>query len=289
MARDGTLRGGRRIRAGYGWDELQEDVLFEEHYVRAKTAGLHVGAYWYSYARSVDHAILEARVCQKILAGKQFEYPIYFDLEEKFQLARGRDFCNSLVTAFCTEMEKAGYFAGFYTSATVARNILSPSIRKRFAFWCAQWSDENSFDGESGLWQYTSRGTVSGIQDRVDRNISYVDYPSIIQKGGFNGYGKKTIMQMKRKSVEELACEVLKGRWGNGQERKDRLRKTGYDYEAVQERVNEKLDRPKKKSLDVIAREVVRGDWGNGEERKRRLRAAGYDYVKVQEKVNMLI
>lgn len=94
---------------------------------------------------------------------------------------------------------------------------------------------------------------------------------------------------MKRKSVEELACEVLEGRWGNGQERKDRLRKTGYDYEAVQERVNEKLDRPKKKSLDVIAREVVRGDWGNGEERKRRLRAAGYDYVKVQEKVNMLI
>lgn len=190
------------------------------------------------------------------LAGKTFDYPIYFDLEEQSQLSRGRAFCDSLVKAFCEEMEKGGYFAGFYTSTFVMANILSPSIRKRFAFWCAQWAAKNTFEGLCGLWQYASNGRVPGIVGDVDMDLSYIDYPSIIRKGGFNGYGKGALenpptqnlpepnnekTEVPEKTIDELAREVIQGLWGNGDERIRRLTEAGYSYQAVQDRVNEIL------------------------------------------------
>ena len=88
-----------------------------------------------------------------------------------------------------------------------------------------------------------------------------------------------------KKSNEEIASEVLAGKWGNGTERQKLLSQAGYDYSAVQSIVNKKLS-PSKKSVDEIAREVIHGDWGNGTERKNRISAAGYDYSAVQKRVN---
>lgn len=91
------------------------------------------------------------------------------------------------------------------------------------------------------------------------------------------------------KSVDEVAREVLAGKWGNGDERKARLAAAGYDYNTVQAKVNELVNpAPARKSNTEIAREVVRGDWGNGAERKQRLTAAGYDYSEIQKIVNKL-
>lgn len=94
------------------------------------------------------------------------------------------------------------------------------------------------------------------------------------------------------KSVDEIAREVIAGKWGNGQDRKNRLTRAGYDYNAVQERVNEMLGKttqPSKKSIDEIARQVIRGEWGNGQDRKNRLTAAGYDYNTIQSRVNEML
>ena len=95
------------------------------------------------------------------------------------------------------------------------------------------------------------------------------------------------------KSIDTIAREVIRGNWGNGADRKARLEKAGYNYGAVQERVNAILGgshtSAPSKSIDVIAREVIRGDWGNGQDRKNRLTAAGYDYSAVQKKVNELL
>ena len=95
-----------------------------------------------------------------------------------------------------------------------------------------------------------------------------------------------------KKSIEEIAKEVINGKWGNGQDRKNRLEAAGYDYSQVQTKVNElcgaKPQAPAKKSVDEIAREVIQGKWGNGADRKKRLTAAGYDYSKVQARVNQL-
>lgn len=95
-----------------------------------------------------------------------------------------------------------------------------------------------------------------------------------------------------KKSVDEIAREVIAGKWGNGQDRKNRLTKAGYDYNTVQKRVNEmlgKIPQPSKKSIDEIAREVILGEWGNGADRKNRLVKAGYDYDAVQNRVNELM
>lgn len=93
-----------------------------------------------------------------------------------------------------------------------------------------------------------------------------------------------------KKSVDELAREVIAGKWGNGSDRKNRLAKAGYNYDDVQVRVNEILSpAPAKKSVDELAREVIRGEWGNGQERKVRLTQAGYDYNAVQARVNEIL
>lgn len=92
------------------------------------------------------------------------------------------------------------------------------------------------------------------------------------------------------KSVEEVAKEVLAGKWGNGEERRNRLEAAGYDYAAVQAKVNQLAEgTSNQKSIDAVAREVIRGKWGNGADRKRRITSAGYDYFVVQKRVNELL
>lgn len=89
------------------------------------------------------------------------------------------------------------------------------------------------------------------------------------------------------KSIGEVAAEVIAGKWGNGEERKQKLASFGYDYNAVQQKVNE-IIRSGAKSNQQIAEEVIAGKWGNGKERKERLTAAGYNYSDIQKLVNKL-
>lgn len=94
------------------------------------------------------------------------------------------------------------------------------------------------------------------------------------------------------KSNEEIANEVIAGKWENGDARKNALTNAGYDYSAIQNIVNQKLSgsssKPKTttKSNETIAQEVINGAWGNGDDRKNRLIAAGYDYNTIQSIVN---
>lgn len=178
------------IRAGYGKYDYQKDKFFESNYTKAKAAGLDCGVYWYSYADSTASAIEEARVCMKALKGKKFEYPIYFDLEEQSQFNRGRAFCDSIVKAFCGELEKNGYFAGLYISRSPLQTYISSDVANRYALWIAEYGSRCNYNGSYGMWQYSSTGRVNGISGNVDMDECYVDYPKLIKEGGFNGYTK---------------------------------------------------------------------------------------------------
>lgn len=95
-----------------------------------------------------------------------------------------------------------------------------------------------------------------------------------------------------KKTVAEVAKEVISGVWGNGDARKTALSNAGYNYDEVQAAVNKLLKGETvtpAKSVAEIAQEVINGKWGNGEDRKSRLTAAGYDYSEVQQKVNDLL
>ena len=91
------------------------------------------------------------------------------------------------------------------------------------------------------------------------------------------------------KSVDELAQEVIAGKWGNGNDRKKRLTAAGYDYKAVQNRVNAILGAQKAADLEKVAKAVIRGEYGNGSARKKALEAADYNYTEVQTLVNKML
>ena len=92
-----------------------------------------------------------------------------------------------------------------------------------------------------------------------------------------------------KKSVVEVANEVIQGAWGNGDARKLALAKAGYDYSEVQKHVNDILAGKSTKSIEEVAKEVINGKWGNGDARKSALTNAGYNYSEVQAKVNQLL
>lgn len=109
-----------------------------------------------------------------------------------------------------------------------------------------------------------------------------------ISSGGGSTSGAAT---SGKKSIDEVAREVIAGKWGTGGARQAKLAAAGYDYQTVQNRVNEilKSGNSAKKSNEEIAKEVIAGKWGNGEDRKNRLKAAGYDPAAVQKCVNKML
>ena len=177
------------VRAGYGRYTSQKDAMFEDHYKNAKERGIPVGAYWYSYAKTPEDARLEADACLAILAGKQFEYPIYYDVEEKDQLALGKEKLSAIIRAFLERVEAAGYFVGLYGSYSSLTNLTDASIRQRYAVWLAHWDvDKSPYTGAYGMWQY-SVGSANGVTGACDLDYCYVDYPAKIKEKGLNGYG----------------------------------------------------------------------------------------------------
>lgn len=281
------------IRAGYGRLVSQKDSKFEKNYAGAKANGIKVGVYWYSYAMSKNEALLEAKACLEVINGKQFEYPIYFDLEESEQFKLGKKACSEMINTFCRELEDNGYYAGLYMSRFYLDNYVESDIKNRYAIWVAEYGSKCNYSGSYGMWQYSSTGKVNGINGNVDTNRVYFDYTPSIKSKGLNGFKNDSYVNNEkpaRKTVDELAQEVLNGKWGNGEDRKKRLSNAGYDYAAVQKRVNE-LIANKKPAIDYdkLAKEIIAGKWGNGDERKKRLTQAGYDYNKAQSRVNELL
>ncbi|MCM1380726.1 MAG: glycoside hydrolase family 25 protein [Muribaculaceae bacterium] len=179
------------IRAGYGKLASQKDPCFEKNYAKAKAAGLGVGAYWYSYASSVSEACREAEACLEVIKGKRFEYPVYFDLEEKKQFDKGKNFCSEIVKAFCNALENAGYFAGLYISRSLLQTHITEEVAKRYTLWIAEYGGKCRYGGDYAMWQYSSKGRIDGISGDVDLDYCYRNFPSVIKNGGFNGFGKK--------------------------------------------------------------------------------------------------
>ena len=178
------------VRAGYGKYTKQKDDMFESHYAGAKSRGIPLGAYWYSYAMTTDEARQEADACIEVLKGKQFEYPIYYDVEEQKQFALGKEKVSEIIRAFLERLEAAGYWVGLYGSYSSLTQFTDEDIRKRYAIWLAHWDVQKSpYSGDYGVWQYKV-GKADGVTGDCDLDYSYVDYPAKIKEKGLNGYGK---------------------------------------------------------------------------------------------------
>lgn len=179
------------IRGGYGQHKDQKDVYFERNYKNAKKAGVPVGVYHYSYADSIADAKKEADFVISYLKGKVLEYPIAFDIEDKTQGRLTNETRTEICKAFCDALEKAGYYVVIYTSKDWLVNKLNMSKLSKYDVWVAQWNAECTYQGSYGMWQYSDKGKVNGINGNVDLDYALKDYPSIIKKAGLNGFNKK--------------------------------------------------------------------------------------------------
>ena len=235
------------LRAGFtGWGgdgtNKNKDTLFENFYAEAKARGIPVGAYWYSCANTYDKGKAEAEyMYNNCLKGKQFEYPICIDVEEDRHQQVGKGRMAEAIKGFCEYLESKGYYVSIYANTNYFNNYIDTASLGRYDKWLANWSSRKpSFKyGEYGMWQNSSDGNIGGM--RVDTDFAYKDYPTIIKNNKLNGYSGGTPAPAPKKSNEEIANEVINGNWGNGEERKKRLAAAGYDYNAVQSIVNQKL------------------------------------------------
>ena len=250
------------IRAGYG---EKKDYTMDKFVKDCKANGIDYGFYWYSYAMSVKQAEAEAEKCVSVLKGLFPTYPVFFDLEEKKQISG-----LNMAIAFCEKIRQAGFKPGIYANPSFVENYYDKQqLVGKYDIWLAHWTESpdkpSKYDYGQTMWQW-GLDRIGGYD--IDGDICFCDYAKPAPA---------------KKTVEQLADEVIAGKWDNGVERERLLTAAGYDYNAVQKRVNEKLY---KKTVDEIANEVIAGLWGNGSERKERLTEAGYDYSEVQRKVN---
>ena len=280
------------LRAGFtGWGtgvNYNKDNCFENFYKQAKQLNIPVGAYWYSCANNYEKGVAEAKfMYENCLKGKQFEFPIYIDVEEDRHQKVGKTYVTSAIKGFCETLEKLGYYVGIYANLNYFNNYINTPALSMYDKWFAYWKkdlNKPSFPyGDYGLWQNSSDGYV--VDQRVDTNIAYKDYSTIIKNAKLNGFTDNIIVnELDKYSDEELAKMVWQGKYGNGEERKIQL---GDRYNAVQNLVNKGVG--KLKSVDEIAKEVINGKWKNYPERKTLLENAGYNYSEVQKRVNEML
>lgn len=176
------------------------DPTFEKSYTEAKAAGLDVGFYFYTRATSVREITLEANLVLAALQGKQFEYPVYLDLEDESLRTIDASILNEMCVTFFTTLQRSGYYTGLYVNDEWLNNVIDTNTAlSRFDIWYARypktengetpvWNTEES-GNPLGMWQYSDSGNISGIEHTVfDFNYCYKDYPSIVKEYGFNGY-----------------------------------------------------------------------------------------------------
>ena len=172
------------VKAGEG------DVIvdtWEKNFKNAKDAGLMVGAYWFCTSTTIDGAIQEAHKFIGALNGKQLDFPVYLDMETSGQFNNGKAFCTQLVEAFCSELEKAGYYAGVYCSTYWYSNYVDDNIRMKRPNWIAQYDDKCYYNGSFGIWQFGT-DTIPGVEFDCDRNWGYFDYSGYIKAHKLNGF-----------------------------------------------------------------------------------------------------
>lgn len=170
------------IRCGYGKNESQKDNMFEQHYAGLKYAGIKVGAYLYSYASTVEGARLEAENCLKFIKDKQFDLPIFYDLEdEKYTGVASKETITQMAIVFCETIIKNGYQAGIYANLNWFNNKMYVDRLLNYNIWLAQWSDKPTANFRVDIWQYTSKGRINAIIGNVDMDISYKDYTQPVE------------------------------------------------------------------------------------------------------------
>ena len=169
------------IRCGYRGSSsgaLITDQNFQSNIKGATAAGLKVGIYVFSQAINEVEAVKEASLAVSLAKGYKLTYPIFIDTESSGGRADKIDVATrtAVVNAFCQTVQSAGYQAGIYASKSWFETKLSMGSIGNYRIWLAQYAAAPTYSGRYDMWQYSSKGTISGINGKVDLNLSYLAY-----------------------------------------------------------------------------------------------------------------
>lgn len=178
------------IRCGYGADrESQDDIYFKRNADECTRLGIPFGVYLYSYADNIEWSSSEVEHVLRLVQGYQLEYPIYYDIEDKVQANLSNEALTDIVVNFCDQLEKKGYYVGVYANLNWWNTKLNSEKLNQYAKWVARYNTVLGYD--AGMWQYSSTGSIAGIQGNIDLDYCYVNYPEAIIKAGLNGFSKE--------------------------------------------------------------------------------------------------
>ena len=189
------------------------EPTFEMDYEGAKAAGIDVGVYFFTYSTTVSGIRRDAEMLLTYLEGKQFEYPVYLDVEPaEDENYHPENIASPILTemflTFFSVLQREGYYTGLYVNNEFLFNVLqTDNMIELFEIWYARppaledytWNPDDTesfvwntekYGKHLGMWQYCWTGQLAPIVGSVDFNYSYKDYPSIIKEYGFNGYGE---------------------------------------------------------------------------------------------------
>ena len=188
------------------WD----DDRFERNYNECVRLGIPVGVYVYSYTNRVENIEACANETVKYLAGRKLQLPVYIDMEDAEIAVEGKENLTKMIFKFNEIIERAGYWAGVYANRNWFDNYLNKdSIKKRFTTWIAHYGiSEDNYKGQYDMMQYTSKGTINGINGNVDMNNMYRDLISDIEEA--RTPVKETLVEQPKVEINTEVTYIVK-------------------------------------------------------------------------------
>jgi len=178
------------VRCGYrGYTEggLIQDEKFEEYAQACNDNDIALGVYFFTQAITEEEAIAEADYVINLISKYNISYPVAFDTEyvqdreARTNLAElTPEQLSRICIAFCERIREAGYYPIIYASENWMRRSLDLTLLTEYDFWAPQYLEKNDFLYDFTIWQYTEKGSIAGISEEVDLNVSMIDYASFV-------------------------------------------------------------------------------------------------------------
>lgn len=185
------------VRVGYRTikdGELREDPSARYNLQEAAKAGIKLGVYFFSTAITEEEAKEEAKWVINYIAKYPITYPVVYDCEnytdpESRQHSLSKTERTDLALVFLKQIEDAGYQGMFYSSRNELNNENQWEVSRidsDYKIWVAQYpelpyplTEESTYYGNHHMWQYSTEGTVPGIDENVDMNVAYFGYDGV--------------------------------------------------------------------------------------------------------------
>ena len=168
------------IRAGYRGSStgvLVKDPYFDRNFALAREAGIKTGLYFFTQAVTVEEAAEEAMAVASLASPEELSLPVYLDVESSGSAAGRADGLDveertQIIKAFCETLNSLGYKAGVYANKNWLTKKIDTAKLSDFDIWLAQYRVSSpDYNGRYSIWQYTSKGSVDGIEGFVDMDL----------------------------------------------------------------------------------------------------------------------